>query len=99
MRNTGAAFEGNIGRTFDVALDGRRLGAQQQRVCELMADGQWRTLREIADITGDPEASISARIRGLDAIAGKHEARRRGDGRRGLWEYRWITTPIQLELF
>lgn len=30
-----------------------------------MADGKWRTLQEISEITGDPEASVSARLRDL----------------------------------
>ena len=30
-----------------------------------MNDGRWRTLREIATLTGDPEASISAQLRHL----------------------------------
>lgn len=38
---------------------------QLVRVRELMRDGKWRTLSEIADVTGDPEASVSARLRDL----------------------------------
>lgn len=46
--------------------DWARLGAQMARVLRLMMDGQERTLREIAAVTGDPEASISARLRDIN---------------------------------
>jgi len=90
----------NLGDTFDEDLDGKRIGEQQKRVCRFMADGQWHRLREIADATNDPEASVSARIRGLDKIEGRHEARRvHGMERRGVWEYRWVRPPKQIGLF
>jgi hypothetical protein len=86
---TGDLFEGV---TYVPTLDRERLGEQLLRVIDTMADGRWRTLREIARITDDPEASISARLRdcrklwGTDAL----ESRRRPsvDARRGCWEYR-----------
>lgn len=79
------------GETFEAALDGARLNAQAMRVFSLMRDGVWRTLREISEATGDPEASASARIRDLRKPRfGKHTVhrRRRGDGKKGLFEYR-----------
>lgn len=80
------------GATFDATLDAARLGAQMARVRDLMADGRWRTLREIAQATGAPEASVSARLRDLRKERhGSHvvEARRRkGAESKGLWEYR-----------
>lgn len=82
------------GETFDRDADGRRLNAQTQRVFDLMRDGTWRTLAEIAKATGDPEASISARLRDLRKEKfGGHavERRRRGEVKRGLWEYRLKT--------
>lgn len=51
------------GQTFDVAVDYDRLNRQARRVYDVMRDGAWRTLSEIADETGDPEASVSARLR------------------------------------
>jgi len=51
------------GETFDHKRDVRRLNAQAQRVWDVMADGRWYSLSEIAMKTNDPEASISARIR------------------------------------
>lgn len=77
------------GFTYDPALDGDRLGAQMIRVLDAMLDGRWRTLREISDITDDPEASISARLRDVRKIWGEGamESRRRPsvDARRGVW--------------
>jgi len=45
--------------------DDSRLEAQRERILNLMIDGEGRTLREIADATNDPEASISAQLRHL----------------------------------
>ena len=79
------------GGTYVRRFDYARLNAQQARVFDAISDGQWRTLREISAATGDPEASISARLRdfrkpdfgGLDI-----ERRRRGTDAEGLHEYR-----------
>jgi hypothetical protein len=81
----GFAFGGS---TYDYDLDGRRLGRQLRTVIYAMRDGRFRTLREIANVTGYPEASISARLRdvrkrGIPKLT-MHSRRRRG----GLWEYR-----------
>ena len=43
--------------------DNQRLISQFQRILNLMLDGRPRTLRQIAKVTGDPEALISAQIR------------------------------------
>jgi hypothetical protein len=43
--------------------DEKRLTRQHSTILSLMLDGQYRTLREIASITGYPEASISAQLR------------------------------------
>lgn len=53
------------GATYDHARDGLRLAAQHQRVLAYMSDGAWHTLGELAKLTGDPEASVSARLRDL----------------------------------
>lgn len=45
--------------------DQRRLNTLLSRVHGLMCDGEWRTLREIADACGGSEASVSARLRDL----------------------------------
>lgn len=53
------------GQTFDPPRDRVRLNAQMQKVYDLMKDGAWRSLREIAETIGAPEASVSARLRDL----------------------------------
>ena len=51
------------GSDYDQERDAPRLSSQFKRVFDLMQDGEWRALREIADLTGDPEASVSAQLR------------------------------------
>lgn len=53
------------GETFSPERDGKRLQEQLGRVRRLMQDGRWRTLANISAATGDPEASVSARLRQL----------------------------------
>jgi hypothetical protein len=53
------------GETYDAKQDHGRLAAQLVRVRTLMLDGQFRTLAEITAVTGDPQASVSARLRDL----------------------------------
>jgi hypothetical protein len=53
------------GVTFVAKFDMDRLNDQMKRVYSLMSDSNWRTLSEIAKITGDPESSVSARLRDL----------------------------------
>ncbi len=74
------------GETFQPDRDGPRLRGQALRVFALMRDGEWRTLDEISDITGDPEASISARLRGLR----KHYTVDREYVENGLHRYRVV---------
>jgi hypothetical protein len=78
--------------TFDEALDGPRLGLLAGAVAGLMEDGCWRTLGEIQRaVKMGSEAGISARLRELRRKHGHdYEKRRRGDGRSGLWEYRFL---------
>ena len=80
-----AAFDG---ATYSDQRDGSRLRAQHQRVFDCMKDGVWRSLHTIAALTGDPEASISARLRDLrkDKFGGHFVDRRYVVD--GLWEYR-----------
>lgn len=85
------------GATFDQALDGARLHYQHNRVLAVMKDGAWHTLPELAAATGDPEASISARIRDLrKARFGGYVVDRR---RRtvGLNEYRLQVGQLELD--
>ena len=79
------------GKTYEPEHDRQRLNGQAGRVYDTMQDGAWRTLAEIGEITGDPQQSISARLR--DFRKAKFgglavERRRRGDPVDGLFEYR-----------
>ena len=81
------------GATFEHKFDAARLKGQLKRVHSLMTDGQWRTLAEIESHTGDPAASISARLRDLRKErfgAFKMERRARGARANGLNEYRVV---------
>lgn len=79
------------GATYDHDKDGKRLGEQHRAVFDLMRDGQWRTLSEIEDATGHPQASISARLRDFrKARFGGHEVNRRRRADAGTWQYQLI---------
>jgi hypothetical protein len=93
--DTAPRFDGPV---YDLAVDQARLTKQLGRVFDLMQDGQWRTLNEIAAATGDPHASISAQLRHLRKPRfGSHtvEKRRRlVDG--GTWDYRLCETRSEV---
>ena len=81
------------GPSFVPAFDQARLKNQLGRVFDTMRDGVWRTLQEIADERGDPQASISAQLRHLRKPRfGSYtiEKRRRGLPEHGLYEYRLL---------
>ena len=79
------------GEDYVPPRDNPRLTSQHQRLRSLMQDGEWRTLREIARQTGDPEASMSAQLRHLRKERfGGHQVERRHEGG-GLYEYRVMT--------
>lgn len=66
-----------------------RLSRQVVRVQDLMRDGQWRTLRDIATTVGASEPSASARLRDLRKPAfGSYNVERRKSGVPGVYEYR-----------
>lgn len=78
------------GDTYESQRDKVRLNEQQLRVFEAMQDGAWRTLGEISEATGDPEASVSARLRDLRKPKfGGFTVERRYVGQ-GLWAYRLL---------
>ena len=73
-----------------------RMGKQRREVFEVMLDGRWWSLHEIAATTGHPEASISARLRDFRRPKyGGHtvERRRRHGPDTGTWEYRLEVRP------
>ena len=53
------------GKLYDHKQDHARLTSQLNRVYDVIKDGRWHTLSSIATITGDPEGSVSARLRDL----------------------------------
>ena len=86
------------GSVYDPAVDNIRLDSQMGRVWNLMRDGAWRSLHEIAVVIGDPEASISAQLRHLRKRKwGYHhvDRRNRGDREEGLFEYRLIPNLVR----
>lgn len=79
------------GPAYEAKFDQARLTGQIQRVFDCMKDGNWKTLQEIGDSTGDPQASVSAQLRHLRKPRfGSFvvERRPRGERRSGLHEYR-----------
>ncbi len=83
------------GSTYEPKFDATRLRGEMARVYRTMTKnaGWWWTLREISQDTGDPEASISARLRDLrKARFGAHTVnrRRRGDPTKGVFEYQLL---------
>lgn len=83
---TAPRFDGAV---YDPALDDDRLRRQLGRVWNLMRDGHWRSLQEIAGLTGDPETSVSAHLRHLRKPRfGGYRVDKRRRGRSGTWIYR-----------
>lgn len=81
------------GAEYEAEHDHKRLAGQLGRIFELMEDGQWRTLAEIAIETVSPESSVSAQLRNLRKPEnGAHTIERRvkGDRSQGLFEYKLI---------
>lgn len=82
------------GPAYDAGIDRARLTHQHLRIRELMLDGTWRTLAEISATTGDPPASVSAQLRHLRKPRFGQwllDRRKRGDRKRGLFEYRLLS--------
>lgn len=76
------------GDTIEPDRDDDRLFAQLKRVKALMSDGQWRTLAEISASVGDPQASVSARLRDLRKPRWGSMTVERKYKSRGLFQYR-----------
>ena len=89
------------GPAYDPAIDGPRIDKQHERIREYMRRVEWKTLREIESVTGDPQSSISAQLRHLRKLRFGGwilEKRRRTEGM-GTWEYRLYRPPGQMRLF
>lgn len=89
------------GETFVYPRDGVRLNKQHAAVWEVVRFGDWMTLAQIAERTGCPEASVSARLRDFRKDKfGSLTVERRHIGE-GLHQYRVLVPvrePKQLEL-
>jgi hypothetical protein len=80
-----ARYEGPV----DPVIDFDRLQAQTREIYILMSDGEWRTLAEIEDRTGFPQASISAQLRHLRKQRfGSHNVEKQRRKDLAVWEYR-----------
>lgn len=76
------------GADYNRLEDRERLTGQILRIYNLMKDGQFRTLGQIEEVTGDPQASISAQLRNLRKPRfGGHTVERMNCGG-GLFSYR-----------
>lgn len=76
------------GSDYQPKRDGARLTLQLERVYNVLRSGYWYTLGEIAEQTGDPEASISAQLRHLRKPQfGSHNIEKRYVCN-GLYQYR-----------
>lgn len=53
------------GSDYKPERDRARLTGQLEKIYELMKDGKWRTLEEVAKKTGAPSPSVSAQMRTL----------------------------------
>jgi hypothetical protein len=82
------------GETFDPYRDEERLNKQARAVFTLVRDERWRTLKEISDRTGCPEASVSARLRDFrkPKFGGLTVEKRHVSD--GLWEYRVLPALV-----
>ena len=92
------------GPDYTPVLDRKRLTKQHEVIRELMIDGVWRSLSEIAITTGYPESSISAQLRHLRKKrfgAYVVDKKRRGERTKGLFEYHLIDPRArpQMDLF
>jgi hypothetical protein len=80
------------GADYDDERDRARLGQQLQAVYDVMADGRWHTINEVARASGydETQQSVARQIRYLRAKRfGGHTIERRYEGD-GLYSYRLI---------
>lgn len=84
------------GATFIPERDGPRITRQHHRVLAILRDGREHTLSELHELTGDPEASISARIRDLRKPRFGAHVIHRTYVRRGLHTYRLAIGQLEL---
>ncbi len=92
-----------FGPEFDEKKDGKRLKTQMKAVRDFMFGRKdWKTLGEIEEATGFPQASISAQLRHLkkDRFGGYNLQKRRRKEGGGTYEYQlrepWPTKQTEL---
>lgn len=81
------------GASYSPNLDKLRLASTQARVLHLMADGRWRTLREIAESCRTSEAGASARLRDFRKPRYGAQTVERERLKGGVWRYRLVLNP------
>ena len=90
--NTPMHFDGH---TYVHTRDSSRLGDQMAAVFDLMQDGTWRTLQQIAAAVGAPESSVSARLRDLRKPRFGGHAVNRSYLRDGIHQYQLVTCEME----
>ena len=79
-----------VGSDYVEERDYKRLSSQHKKVYNLMQDGRYRTLPEIADLISEPPASISAQLRHFRKKSfGSHIVNKKYEGN-GLFSYQLI---------
>ena len=91
MKQVPLDFDGD---TYDHDRDHERLFAQLGRVRRVMLDARWHTLHEVSALTGDPPASVSARIRDLRKQKFGGHIVDRQYLHDGLWQYRLFVPEV-----
>jgi hypothetical protein len=83
------------GSDYIPSRDDVRLTGQLLRIWNVVSDGLWHTLDQISEVTGDPQASVSAQLRHLRKERfGAHEVEKVHMGN-GLFRYRVIANKTQ----
>lgn len=89
------------GSDYKPELDQVRLTGQLKRIYDFMSDGQWWSVQEISNFTGDPENSVSAQLRNLRKLRfGGHtiERERKGNPKYGYSKYRLKVGQLDLAI-
>ena len=79
------------GATYDPRRDYERLSGQLKAVFDVMKDGRWRTLKELAAAVEGSEAALSARLRDLRKDKYGAHTIEREHIERGLYRYRMVS--------
>lgn len=84
------------GSDYVPTRDDVRLTGQLLKIWDVVSDGSWKTLRQIAEATGGPESSVSANLRHLRKPRfGGHTVEKVHVGE-GLYRYRVLVNNAEL---